>query len=108
MKVNQRILILCEGLTEYYYARALHSELPRAVQRSISVEVDYSQKNDPKHLANEAVRRAKKAKKERKAYDAIWLFFRSRRFYLLYLTYKGFGHVCKIGNFSNRKFACVK
>jgi hypothetical protein len=41
MKVNRLILILCEGLTEYYYARALHSELPRAVQRSISVEVDY-------------------------------------------------------------------
>lgn len=75
MKVNQRILILCEGLTEYYYARALHNELPRSAQRSISVEVDYSQKNDSKHLANEAVRRAKRAKKERNAYDAIWLFF---------------------------------
>ena len=75
MKVNQRILILCEGLTEYYYARALHGELPRAVQRSVSIEVDYSNKNDPKHLANEAVRRAKKAKKERNAYDVIWVFF---------------------------------
>jgi len=75
MKVNQRILILCEGLTEYYYTRALHSELPRAVQRSVSVEVDYSSKNDPKHLANEAIRRAKKARKERNAYDTIWLFF---------------------------------
>lgn len=75
MKVNQRILILCEGVTEYYYARALQQELPRSLQRSVLIEIDYSTRNDPKNLANEAVKRAMKAKKERNPYDKIWLFF---------------------------------
>ncbi|UEG51841.1 RloB family protein [Mucilaginibacter daejeonensis] len=74
-KVNKRILILCEGVTEYLYAKTLQSELPRTLQQSISVEVFYSTKNDPKQLVNEAHRRLKAAVKERNPYDTVWLFF---------------------------------
>lgn len=72
---NKRILILCEGLTEYLYAKSLQSELPRNLQRSISIDIDHNSKNDPKSLAEEARNRKLKAKKERNAYDAVWLFF---------------------------------
>lgn len=74
-KPNQRILVLCEGLTEYNYARGLQAELPRQVQRYISIEVDYESGNDPENLLKEAKRRRDKAKKERNPYDSIWLFF---------------------------------
>lgn len=74
-KVNKRILILCEGVTESLYAKALRAELPKPLQRSVAIEIDHSHKNDPWHLANEAVKRARKAKKERNPYDAVWLFF---------------------------------
>lgn len=72
---NKRILILCEGVTEYLYAKSLQSELPRNLQRSISIEIDYNSKNDPKSLAEEARKRKRKAKKERNPYDSVWLFF---------------------------------
>lgn len=75
LKVNKRILILCEGVTEYYYAKNLQSELPRALQQAISVEIFYSTKNDPKQLVAEAHRRLKAAAKERNPYDTVWLFF---------------------------------
>jgi hypothetical protein len=71
----KRILILCEGITEYLYAKSLQSELPRELQRSISIEIDYNSKNDPKSLSIEARNRKKKAKKERNSYNTIWLFF---------------------------------
>lgn len=74
-KPNKRILILCEGVTEYLYAKSLQNELPRKLQRSISIEIDNNAKNDPKSLAIEARKRKKKARKERNAYDSIWLFF---------------------------------
>lgn len=74
-KPNQRILILCEGETEYYYAKALQMELPRHLQRTISIEIDYGSKNDPLNLAKEAKKRKEKARKEQNPYDAIWLFF---------------------------------
>lgn len=72
---NKRILILCEGVTEYLYAKSLQSELPRNLQRSISIEIDYNSKNNPKSLAEEARKRKRKARKERDAYDSVWLFF---------------------------------
>jgi len=75
VKVNKRILILCEGLTEYIYAKAMQMELPRALQRSVSIEIDYSSQNDPLSLAKEATKRAQKARKEHNAYDTVWLFF---------------------------------
>ncbi len=74
-KPNKRILILCEGVTEYLYAKSLQSELPRSLQRSISVEIDYNARNDPKSLAEEARKRKRKARKERNPYDSVWLFF---------------------------------
>lgn len=72
---NKRILILCEGVTEYLYAKSLQSELPRNLQRSISIDIDYNSKNDPKSLAEEARKRKRKARKERNSYDSVWLFF---------------------------------
>lgn len=74
-KLNERILILCEGVTEYLYAKALQMELPRDLQRSVSIEISYSSHNDPKSLINEAIRKSKLAKKERNPYNGIWLFF---------------------------------
>ena len=74
-KPNQRILILCEGETEYYYAKALQMELPRDIQRTISIDIDYESKNDPKNLAKEAKNRKEKARRERNPYNSIWLFF---------------------------------
>lgn len=64
-KPNKRILILCEGVTEYLYAKSLQSDLPRNLQRSISIEIDYNSRNDPKSLAEEARKRKRKARKER-------------------------------------------
>lgn len=74
-KPNKRILILCEGVTEYLYAKSLQSELPRNLQRSISIEIDYNSRNDPKSLAEAGRQRKRKARKERNSYDSVWLFF---------------------------------
>lgn len=74
-KPNKRILILCEGFTEELYAKSLKSELPRNLQRSITIDIDRNSKNDPKSLAEEARRRKRYAKRDRNAYDSIWLFF---------------------------------
>jgi len=74
-KPNKRILILCEGLTEYLYAKSLQAQIPRSLQRSISIEIDNNSRNDPKSIALEAQKRKIKAKKERNPYDSIWLFF---------------------------------
>lgn len=62
-------------MSEYLYAKALQQELPRALQHSVAIEIDYSHQNDPLSLAKEANRRAMKARKERNPYDAVWLFF---------------------------------
>jgi len=75
MKVNKRILILCEGMTEYIYVKSLQRDLPRTQQRGISVEIIYQTQNDPKSLALEAKRKQKIAQRERNPYDVIWLFF---------------------------------
>lgn len=74
-KPNKRILILCEGFTEELYAKSLKSELPRSLQRSITIDIDRNSKNDPKSLAEEARRRKRTARRERNPYDSIWLFF---------------------------------
>lgn len=74
-KPNQRILVLCEGQTEYFYAKALQMELPRQLQRTISIDIDFDSQNDPKSLAKEAKRRRDKARKERNPYNTVWLFF---------------------------------
>ncbi len=74
-KPNKRILILCEGLTEYFYAKSLQAELPRSFQRSLSISIVCNSKNDPKSIAAEARKRKIRARKERNSYDSIWLFF---------------------------------
>lgn len=74
-RLNKRILILCEGMTEYIYARSLQMELPRTLQRSVSVEIFYPDQNDPKSLAMEARRRVNEANRERNPFDHVWLFF---------------------------------
>jgi hypothetical protein len=75
LRINKRILILCEGATEYIYAKSLQMELPRDLQRSVAIEIFYQTQNDPKSLVQEAHRRERNAIKERNAYDTIWLFF---------------------------------
>lgn len=75
MLPNKRILILCEGYTEYYYAMALKDQLPREKQRSIQVDVDVPRRNDPRNLAKEAGLLAKMARVEKNPFDAVWLFF---------------------------------
>lgn len=74
-KPNKRILILCEGLTEKLYATSLRSDLPRSLQRSISVDIVKGDEQDPSHLFKEAMAKSKKAQKEKNPYDLIWLFF---------------------------------
>ena len=74
-RYNKRILILCEGQTEYLYAKSLQMALPRDQQRSVSIEIDFDTENDPLKLVKAARRRKQKAKKEQNSYDDIWLFF---------------------------------
>lgn len=74
-KLNKRILILCEGVTERLYATALKADLPRTLQRSIAIEINEGDRQDPLSLVNQAMAKAKRARKERNPYDVIWLFF---------------------------------
>jgi hypothetical protein len=67
--------VLCEGFTEYLYTKSLQAELPRHKQRAISVDVFQGKQSDIKNLVLDAKRRALTAKKERNAYEVIWLFF---------------------------------
>lgn len=75
LKANKRILILCEGMTEYLYARSMQMELPRTLQRSVSIEVNHAKQQDPKSLALQALKKVIVAKKERNEYNDVWLFF---------------------------------
>ena len=77
---HKRILILCEGYTEYYYAVALKNTLSRELQRSLQIEPDIHHPNDPKSLVQEAQRRKRIAKKEKNAFSHIWLFFDNDNF----------------------------
>lgn len=73
---NKRVLVLCEGVTEEVYAKALRTAfLPRHVQRTVTIDVVRHKKNDPLNLIAEAIDRVKSAKKERIPYDYVWLFF---------------------------------
>ncbi len=74
-KPNKRVLILCEGETEYFYAKALQQNLPRNTQRFVSIEINHGSKSDPKSIAKEAKRKKTKASKERNPYEQIWIFF---------------------------------
>jgi len=68
-------LILCEGVTEEFYAKSLRAELDRSIQRSIAVDISVGNKWDPLNLVKEAITKSKKARKEKNPYHTIWLFF---------------------------------
>lgn len=73
---NKRILILCEGMTEEIYSKALRTAfLPRALQRTVSIDVVRHKKNDPMNLVAEAQQRVKVATRARMPYSDVWLFF---------------------------------
>lgn len=73
---NKRVLILCEGITEEVYAKALRTAfLPRHLQRTVTIDVVRHKKNDPTSLLEEAKHRVKQAKKEKIPYDYVWIFF---------------------------------
>lgn len=73
---HRRVLILCEGVTEEVYAKALRTAfLPRELQRTVTVDVVRHKKNDPLNLMAEAKDRVKQARKEKMPYDDVWLFF---------------------------------
>lgn len=74
-KLNRRVLILCEGVTEKLYATSFRSTLSRNLQRSISVEVALGDLQDPLNLVKEAIVKRKKADMEKNSYDSVWLFF---------------------------------
>lgn len=73
--VNKRILVLCEGTTEYLYAKTLQASLSRERQRMVTIEVVQHKQNDPRSLVKEAQKKAKKAQREKNTYDSVWLFF---------------------------------
>lgn len=71
----KRILVICEGLTEYFYAKSLQSTLPRNVQRNFAVELDYDSKNEPALMLDKAIKRVQQANRSKVPYDVVWLFF---------------------------------
>lgn len=72
---NKRILIMCEGLTEYYYAKSLQQEMPKSIQRGVLIEVQHDSRNDPVNLVLAAQKRKKIARFERNHFDTVWIFF---------------------------------
>ena len=74
--VSKRILILCEGWTEYNYASALKQSLNRDKQRGIEINI-YSptNENNIEHLFKRALKFINEAKKENNPYDIVWIFF---------------------------------
>lgn len=69
------ILVVCEGQTEYLYAKSLQTRLPRSVQRNFRIELDYDSKNEPSIMVNKAIRKVQQAKQDKVPYDLVWLFF---------------------------------
>jgi len=71
----QKVLILCEGLTEKLYLLSVKNSLPRHLQRGVRIEIDCYKKRDPKNLVKEAIRRKTKARKEGVPYSKVWIVF---------------------------------
>jgi len=73
-KVSKRILIICEGWTEYNYAKSLKESLERDKQRGIKIsEPDH--KTNIEELFRKAKEQIKKSKKDGNEYDLVWIFF---------------------------------
>ncbi len=75
LKPGKRILILCDGMTEYLYANSLKRELSRETQRGLQIEIDHHAGGNPLAMAKTALRKENFAVKEKTPYNAIWLFF---------------------------------
>ena len=76
IKVNKRILILCEGQTECVYFTAFKKDSDLKASLG-AVDVDAYQPTDfsPLGLINEAKKRKKEAQQRRNPYDSIWIVF---------------------------------
>lgn len=75
LKPGKRILILCDGMTEYLYASALKRELSREDRRGLQIEIDHHAGGNPLTMVNTALKKEKLAVKEKTPYSKIWLFF---------------------------------
>jgi hypothetical protein len=69
-KVNKRVLILCEGYTEYIYFEALKSDRKNKLY-SVEIDLIDSKKNTNKELVEEAKEFKKKADREKNPYQKI-------------------------------------
>lgn len=67
--VNQRVFIYCEGLTEYYYAKALQMTLPRQIQRRFHIDYNYDLNNEPASMLKKAIKLVKEARRNRAPYE---------------------------------------
>ncbi|MBI4648146.1 MAG: RloB domain-containing protein [Bacteroidia bacterium] len=74
-KINQRILILCEGDTEEIYLKGLKATLSRDVQRDISIIITQASDSEPKIMLKEAIAKKEKATSEQQPYKETWLVF---------------------------------
>lgn len=74
-KPGKRILVLCDGMTEYLYANALKNELSREAQRGLQIEIDHHAGGNPLTMVRTAIKKENLAIKEKTPYNAIWLFF---------------------------------
>jgi hypothetical protein len=75
-KLLKRGLILCEGETEEIYFKGLTNDNKyRDTFASISVDIYKPKNHSPVGLIEEAKDRVKKAKKERNAFDFVWVVF---------------------------------
>jgi hypothetical protein len=74
-RLQKRILILCEGVTEKIYLDSLKSTLNRQAQRGIEINIQQSRYSEPIKIISEAKRKKLTAKQEKQPYDAIWLVF---------------------------------
>jgi len=74
-KVSKHILIICEGWTEYNYAKALKESLPETdKQRGIKIpEPDH--KSTIEELFKKAEKYIQDSKREGNKYDLVWIFF---------------------------------
>jgi len=75
-KVSKRILIICEGWTEYNYAKALRKSLEREKQKGIQIEIPKPDgKTNIEELFIKAKKYIKESKRDDNKYDLVWIFF---------------------------------
>lgn len=72
---QKQVLVLCEGHTEERYLKAVKNDLPRELQRGITVNVVRADSTDLKSLTDEAIKTRQKANRDSIPYEKIWLVF---------------------------------